>query len=439
MNLSAITTCANRTQWFQEARFGMFIHWGLYAIPARGVMVRSAEQMTEESYLQYFREFSAIHYKPHEWAKLAKSAGMQYAVFTAKHHDGFCLFDSALTDYKSINTPCKRDLVAEFLDAFRSEGIRVGLYYSLLDWHHPDYPHYGDEVHPLRSDPSAKNDSRMFSRYLEYMHGQVRELLTNYGKLDIMWFDYSYGDMEGETWKSTQLIEMVRSLQPNIIIDNRLEKIDENSGSIFTSSPSAYAGDFVSPEQIIPPVCICDIAGNPIPWESCITLNRHWGYTLGDTHYKSASMIIRMLTECVSKNGNLLLNIGPDAAGRIPDEAQHILQEVGNWMNKNGTSIYGCGMSKFPKPECGRLTQKGENILYVHIFEEQTGPICLPGLAGKIERIRLLMDGSELPEFSHWYISKYGENAYFFLNPSSYDSYPLPNCIDTVVEIILKN
>lgn len=178
-----------RTEWFRQARFGMFLHWGLYSIPGRGEWVRSTEQMPEEDYLPFFREFNPVDFDPKAWARLAKDAGMRYAVLTAKHHDGFCLFDSALTDFKSTNTPCGRDLVREFLDAFREAGLKVGLYYSLLDWHHPDYPHYGDQNHPMRNHPECGNENRDFDRYLAYMHGQVRELCENYGKLDLMWFD----------------------------------------------------------------------------------------------------------------------------------------------------------------------------------------------------------------------------------------------------------
>lgn len=178
-----------RTEWYREARFGMFIHWGLYAIPARGEWVRSNERMPKEEYEGFKDEFTAEDYNPREWAKLAQKAGMKYAVLTAKHHDGFCLFDSQYTDFKSTNTPCGRDLVREFLEAFRAEGIKVGLYFSLIDWRHPDYPHYGDLHHPMRENPEYSNENRNFDRYLEYMHNQVRELLTNYGHLDLMWFD----------------------------------------------------------------------------------------------------------------------------------------------------------------------------------------------------------------------------------------------------------
>ena len=211
-----------RMQWFRESRFGLFIHWGLYAIPARGEWVRNGEQMPEEQYLTYFDEFTADDFDPKAWARAAKEAGMRYAVLTAKHHDGFCLFDSRYTDFKSTKTKLGRDIVRDFLDAFRAEGLRVGLYYSLLDWHHPDYPHYGDRHHPMGACPEYSNENRDFDRYLDYMHGQVRELCENYGKLDILWFDFAYDDMRGEKWRAAELADMplearkiLPGLQPN--------------------------------------------------------------------------------------------------------------------------------------------------------------------------------------------------------------------------------
>lgn len=426
-----------RTEWYRDARFGMFIHWGLYAIPARGEWVRSVERIPAEEYDRLLGEFTVREYNPREWARLAKQAGMKYAVLTAKHHDGFCLFDSQYTDFKSTNTPCGRDLVAEFLEAFRAEGIKVGLYFSIIDWHHPDFPHYGDQNHPMRENEAFKGREHNFDNYLTYMHNQARELLTNYGKLDLMWFDFSYGDMRGEKWKATELMEMVRELQPDILTDNRLEGSGEYSGSILTAEPTLYAGDFASPEQMIPPRGVVNELGDPVPWEACITLNNNWGYAAQDHHYKTAKMIIHMLVECVSKNGNLLLNVGPDAKGRIPRESQKILEEVGEWMQENAPGIYRCGLSEFDKPEWGRYTQNGRK-LYAHILEEQTGAVCLPGLAGKIEKLRLLRDGSELLLSDYWNLKEYQENAFFFLNAKTSDSYPLPDEKDTVVEITLK-
>ena len=428
-----------RTEWYRDARFGMFIHWGLYSIPARGEWLRSNEELTKEEYEPFMGEFYAEDYNPREWAKLAKEAGMKYAVLTAKHHDGFCLYDSKLTDFKSTNAPCKRDLVQEFLDAFRAEGIKVGLYFSVIDWRHPDYPHYGDKFHPMRNHPECSNENRNFDRYLEYMFGQIKELLTNYGKLDLMWFDFSYDNMKCDTWKADKLIEMVRSIQPWVIIDNRLEGSAEDAGSIRTLNPTPYSGDFASPEQMIPPAGLRDEGGNPIPWEACITLNNHWGYASADHHYKTAKMVIHMLVECVSKGGNLLLNVGPDAKGNIPEESVKILQEVGHWMKKNHRSIYGCGYAELPKPEWGRFTRNG-NKLYAHVMEEQAGAICLENMAGKVEKMRLVSDNSEIKETFFWNLKEYSENAFFFFDSSRFamDCYPLPDEIDTVVEIFLK-
>ena len=423
-----------RTEWFRQARFGMFLHWGLYSIPARGEWVRSSEQMPEESYLPFFREFNPVDYDPKAWARMAKDAGMRYAVLTAKHHDGFCLFDSALTDFKSTNTPCKRDLVREFLDAFREVGLKVGLYYSLLDWHHPDYPHFADQHHPMRNHPACGNEGRDFDRYLSYMHGQVRELCENYGKIDIMWFDFSYGDLRGEAWKASRLVDMVRSLQPGILIDNRLEASGEGFGSLATDSPTPYHGDFVTPETMIPPYPPMDVRGEPLVWESCITMNNHWGYCATDRDYKPAALLIKKLVECVSKGGNMLLNVGPDARGNFPEESVRILKQIGKWMGRNQESIRGCGPAELPKPEYGRITRKG-NTLYFHMFENTLGPVPLMGLKpNAVQSIRLLADGHEIPVSSNWCHSDYPDVVFADLGPSPI----LPDETDTVLAVTLK-
>ena len=296
-----------RTKWFMDARFGMFIHWGLYSIPACGEWVMSQKEMTIEEYRKYFEQFDPVDYDPKTWVRLAKEAGMKYVVLTAKHHDGFCLFDSKLTDYKATNTKAGRDLVRGFVDACREEGLKVGLYFSIIDWHHPDFPKYGDRQHPMRNNVAYKDEKIDFDRYLDYMHGQVKELVTNYGKLDLLWFDFSYDDMTGEKWKATDLIKMVRHYQPDVIIDNRLEGAGDNHGSIATEHPLIYSGDFASPEQIIPPKGVCDVNGEPIPWELCATMNNHWGYCNFDHQYKTPEMLVRKLVECVSKGGNMIL------------------------------------------------------------------------------------------------------------------------------------
>jgi alpha-L-fucosidase len=412
-----------RTEWFLEARFGMFIHWGLYAIPARGEWVRSVEKISNEEYQPFFEEFKPTHYNPQEWAKAAKAAGMKYAVITAKHHDGFCLFDSKLTDYKATNTKAGRDLIREYVDSFRSEGLGVGFYYSLLDWHHEHYPALGDTIHPMRNDEAYNAQPRDLAKYVDYMHGQVRELLTDYGKIDIIWFDFSYERMTGEAWRATDLVKMVYSLQPDIIIDNRL------GGNLKAKTPEIYSGDFASPEQIIPPEGVVNEEGVSLPWEACITLNDHWGYCASDRNYKSSKQVIRTLAECVSKNGNLLLNVGPDAKGRIPEESLQILAEVGKWMKYNGDSIYSCGLSHQPKPEWGRFTQK-DNFLYAHILERGIGPINLKGLNGKLKKARLVADGSEIKLDKPWNATEFPDDA--FIN---FSSAQLPDDSDTVVEL----
>ena len=363
-------------QWFLEARFGMFIHWGIYAIPARGEWVKQRESITDKDYQPYFDTFNPVDYNPRAWAKVARNAGMKYVVMTSKHHDGFCLFDSKYTDYKATNTPAGRDLVKEYVEAFRAEDLKVGFYYSLLDWHHPDYPIAGDRIHPMREHPDYKDHKGDLPRYADYVRRQVEELLTNYGKIDIIWFDFSYDDMRGEAWKATELVQMVRKLQPGIIIDNRL------GGNIKAAQPEIYAGDFASPEQIIPPEGVTNEVGAPVAWEACITLNDHWGYHSQDDNWKSPQTVVRALVECVSKGGNLLLNVGPTARGEIPWESVEILESVGEWMQANGESIYGCGSAGIDKPEWGRWTRK-ENRLYAAYFRTRDRSDQSPQHGGK--------------------------------------------------------
>ncbi len=422
-----------RSAAFRHNRFGMFIHWGLYAIPARGEWVRSTEQIPPENYEYLAEEFDPVHYDPRKWAKLAKQAGMRYAVLTAKHHDGFCLFDTKTTDFNAVKT-CGRDLIREYVDAFRAEGLGVGLYYSLLDWHHPDYPHYGDRHHPLRNDKTQTNEHRDFNRYLDYMHEQIREICTNYGKIDILWFDFSYDELRGEAWRAEKLVKMVRELQPDVIMDNRLEVSGEGFGSLITDHPTAFSGDFVSPEQIIPPEGIRDFAGNLVPWEACITMNNNWGYCAKDHFFKPAEMMVRKLVECVSKGGNLILNVGPDATGEIPEQSVQILEEIGRWMHRNSASIYGCGRADMPKPEYGRITRNG-NFLYYHVMENQVNFLCLPGIQrDQVKKIRLLRDGSELEVADHWITDNYPDLVFVQLGESPV----LPDPVDTVIQVELK-
>lgn len=423
-----------RMEWYRQARFGMFIHWGLYAIPARGEWLRSTEQIPKEEYMKYFYEFDPRDYDPKKWARAAKNAGMKYVVLTAKHHDGFCLFDSQYTDFKSTNTRCGRDLVAEYVEAVRAEGLKVGLYFSLLDWYHEDYPHYADRNHPMRGNEAYTDENRDFNRYLDYMHNQVREICTNYGKLDVLWFDFSYDDMRGEKWRATELINMVRSLQPTVIIDNRLEVSGEGFGSLAECAPTPYHGDFVSPEQIIPPKGLTDKEGKPLAWEACITMNGNWGYHGTDRFYKPAPMLIKKLVECVSKGGNMLLNVGPDAYGNIPPQSMEILETIGKWMRYNYDSIYGCGACDLPKPDFGRITRNG-NRYYFHMYENTIGPVPLIGLEkDRVKKIRALSTGYEIPVSTSWVHSDYPDIVFADLGPDPV----LPDDIDYVLEVEME-
>ena len=425
-----------RVRWWQGARFGMFIHWGLYSIPASGEWVMSEKEMTVEEYHKYFELFNPVDYDPKKWVRTAKGAGMKYIVLTAKHHDGFCLFDTAYTEYKSTNTKIGRDLVKEFVEACREEDIRVGIYFSLIDWSHPDFPKYGDRQHPMRNNAAYKNEKINFDNYLTFMHNQVREIVTNYGKLDLLWFDFSYDELCGEKWKATDLINMVRKYQPDVIIDNRLEGSGEDHGSLVTGKPTVYSGDFVSPEQIIPTKGVTDINGNLLPWELCATMNNHWGYCNYDFEFKPAEMIIRKLVECVSKGGNFILNVGPDARGNIPNESLDILGEIGEWMDKNSESIYSCGQCELPKPEWGRYTSNGDTI-YAHVFEAPLGALPLTGVNPKeLVGIYYLSNGSEMKRGEAWNTAMYTDVAFASFGENPVFTYPLPDKTDTVLKIV---
>jgi len=423
----------SKTNWLMADRFGLVIHWGLYAIPARGEWVRNNESISNEDYQKYFDAFNPSDYNPRNWAKVAKDAGIKYAVMTAKHHDGFCLFDSKLTDYNATKTPCGRDLIREFIDAFRAEDLKVGVYYSLLDWHHPDYPHFGHMHHPMRWNEAYKGKRHDFNSYVAYLHGQIEELLTNYGKIDLLFFDFCYEDLYGEAWKATELIRMIRRLQPDILVNNRLGASYSEFGSLITDSPTEFAGDYISPESVIPPNGIWNDRNEPLPWEANLTMNNTWGYNELDRDFKPYDMIVRYLVECVSKGGNLLLNVGPDANGRIPGENLSVLAEIGKWMRLNGESIYGCGYSGMGKPEYGRITRKG-NILYYHITEAQAFAFPLVGLKrGQVKRAWLVRSGAEMPIFNSGVIQNeaYRDLAFVSFGASPY----MPDPVDTVIGV----
>lgn len=384
--------------WFVHDRFGLFIHWGLYALPARHEWVKQREEISDEDYEKYFKFFDPDLYDPKIWADAAAQAGMKYFCVTTKHHDGFCLWDSQLTDYKAPNTPANRDLLKPMVDAFRERDLKVGFYHSLIDWHHPHFKI--DAVHAMRNHPDkdALNAERDQKQYIEYLHGQVRELLTGYGKVDMLFYDFSYppgkkGRPEGfdgkgrQDWGSEELIQMTRELQPNIVVNDRLDLDDVDGG-----------WDYRTPEQFMPRKWV-EFDGKRVHWETCQTFSGSWGYHRDESSWKSVDQLLQMLIGVVSRGGNLLLNVGPTGRGEFDDRALHCLQGMGEWMKRHSRSIYGCTAApdEFVTPEDCRLTYNAEkNRLYIHLFAWPFRHLHLDGFAERVEYAQLLNDASEV-------------------------------------------
>lgn len=375
---------AHSSHWFSHDRFGMFIHFGLYSIAARHEWVMSRDRISASDYRQYAQVFDPDLFDARELIRLAKNAGMRYVVFTTKHHDGFALWNSPASPFNSY-VFSGRDLVAEFANAARAEGLKVGLYFSLLDWHHEDFTI--DYHHPLRdsADLAGLNASKDMSRYRDFMHRQVAELLSGYGRIDYLFYDFSYvAEQEGvagkgpRDWGAESLLQLTRSLQPGIIVNDRL----------------GITGDLVTPEQYQPAEPM-RISGEPVIWEACQTLNGSWGYDRDNTDFKSPDLLIRMLVDSVSKNGNMLLNIAPDGRGAVTDRDRDTLSSIGEWMRLHGSSVIGAGPAEFSAPSGTVLTQRGHR-LYLHLFVWPFGHVHLPDLAGRVGFARFLHDGSEV-------------------------------------------
>ncbi len=383
-----------RMEWWTHDRFGMFIHWGLYAQPARHEWVKRWERLTDAQYQPYFDMFNPDMFDPKAWAKAAKAAGMKYAVLTTKHHEGFCLFDSKYTDYKATNTAAKRDLVKEFVAAFRAEGIKIGFYYSLLDWHHPDFPI--DVLHPQQPANDADtayarlNKGRDIAKYRQYMRNQITELLTNYGKIDIMWLDFSYPGNNGHgksnaDWGSVELLKLIRKLQPGILVDNRLDLEAYEDGA-----------DFLTPEQVKPEE-LAKFKGQT--WETCQTFSGSWGYFRDENTWKSTHDLLSLLITSVSQGGNLILNVGPTARGVFDDRAQLALNNISSWMKFNNRSIYGCTYAPdtLKAPPNTLLTYNPvTKRLYIHLMEYPGSTLTLPGYKNKVKYCQFVHDNSEI-------------------------------------------
>ncbi len=385
-----------RMEWWRQDRFGMFIHWGLYAIPAGtykgqqvpslGEWIRRDGQIPVEEYDLYVDQFNPTQFDADHWVRMAKDAGMKYLVITSKHHDGFCLWDSRLTDFDVMSTPFKRDILRELKTACDRYDIKLCFYHSIMDWHHPDYL-------PRRSweaDTRPVGDAD-FERYVRHLKGQLKELVDRYDPA-VLWFD---GEWEN-TWtheRGKDLYAYVRRLKPEIIINNRVD--NGRKGSMKGFSEEGYAGDFGTPEQEIPPT------GLPgADWETCMTMNDTWGYKSYDQNWKSTEQLIRMLVDAASKGGNFLLNVGPTADGNFPPESVQRLKEIGDWMDLHSDSIYGTQASPFQSLSWGRCTQKQKGnkvLLYLHVFDwPKDGKLLVPGLKSPVKKCRLLANRKSL-------------------------------------------
>ena len=352
-------TRAQRMRWWHAAKFGMFIHFGVYSTIARHEWVMEDEAWPIGPYTQHAASFKPALNCPRAWAKLAKQAGMKYMVLTTKHHDGFCHFDTKLTNYCAPEQGPGRDIVREYVEAARAEGLYVGFYYSLMDWHHPD-------------GAICATDEAARRRFVDYTHGLIREILTNYGKIDVLWYDVAW-PLDAAGWESEKMNQMVFQLQPEIIVNNR----------------NKLQGDFSTPEQRI----VAETNGRP--WESCMTLNDSWGYQRADDNWKSSRTIVRNLIQCVRDGGNYLLNIGPKPDGSIPEESVRVLTEVGRWIEVNSDTIYKSDLCQVRRSNYASFTRTG-NTLYMHVHFWPGEYVAISGLKVKVKSARLLKTGADV-------------------------------------------
>ena len=384
------TPAEDRGAWFREARFGMFIHWGIYSIPGKGEWSYAVDKYAPGEYEANAKMFNPTNYNPREWAKLAKRAGMKYAVLTTRHHDGFCMFDSHFTDYKITNTPYGRDIVREYVEAFRAEGLKVGFYHSLPDWTHPGY---SDPETPavMKGLPAHESTPEEYAAFKELVANHVRQLMTEYGKIDLLFLDYtSKYKQEGDYFDRGRLLKIAYDNQPGIIVNDRLSFWKDNMIDF----------DYYTPEICVPNEPI-RVKGREVPWETCATINGNWGYCAEDDSWKTPEALVAGLVGCVSRGGNLLLNVGPMSDGSIPAPAVARLNALGDWYAANGESIFGCGKSDFTPPFGCAYTQKG-NTLYCHFLQQPLGDVILPGLKGRVVSATLLGTGEEVKCIDQW-------------------------------------
>jgi alpha-L-fucosidase len=385
-----------RMAWWRDARLGMFIHWGLYAVPAGdykgqrskeiGEWIMSWANIPRADYETFAPRFNPVKFDAAQWVRIAKDAGMKYIVITSKHHDGFAMFDSKVSDYDIVDrTPYKKDVLKALSAEAKKQGIRFCVYYSIMDWHHPS-----QYIDAPNKDATAGNHNNKMKEgqkpaYVTYMKAQLKEIITQYDP-GVLWFDGEWGDWWTEA-DGQDLYAYVRGLKPDIIINNRVGKGRKGMEGL-SKTDQTYSGDFGTPEQQIPPA---GLAG--IDWESCMTMNDTWGFKSYDDHWKSSQTLIRNIVDIASKGGNYLLNVGPTAEGVIPDASVERLAAIGKWMQTNGEAIYGTTAGPFTTQlTFGRATSK-PGKLYLHVFEwPADGKLQVPAIKGSVAKAYLLAD-----------------------------------------------
>ena len=386
-----------RMAWWRDARFGMFIHWGLYAVPAGtwkgervaglGEWIMERAKIPGNEYAPLTRQFNPTQFDAEEWVRIAKDAGMKYIIITSKHHDGFAIFDSKVSTYDIVDaTPYRRDAIRALATAARRAGLKFGVYYSIMDWHHPDAQAPG---YPSYNSRTFKNPN--FGRYVEtYMKPQLRELVTQYPEIDVLWFDGEWiADWSDEQGRS--LYDWLRGMRPGLIINNRVGH--SRQGMSGMSANKDAPGDFGTPEQEVPP------QGLPgLDWETCMTLNDTWGFQSFDDGWKDSRVLVRTLVDVASKGGNFLLNVGPTAQGVIPWQSVSRLREMGDWTRANGEAVYGTSASPYGLPAWGRYTAKpSAGRVYAHVFDwPRDRKLVLTGIQAKPAAVYLLADRKPL-------------------------------------------